>query len=578
MKCAAGEKLDLTRARESRDGNDESDFKDMKLDCIQCEAYTYQTDPEHLHADCTPAPPHPGRDTYCGDDGEFNFTTGKCNCYSKYFSGDDCQTEFECQNGGTKKELETLTTAECRCSSDYFGDDCRFSKSCNGRGEYNETINRCECKAITDLPNEKTNTTRTEGFYGEDCSHKYVKCLGEFPFEIFPEILALRQIHKKTGSCDCQNKDVIDKIEGHTDGNGDYDCYYGEQCEETISEKGCKATAAALQKQIADSSNKNLELVVPTIFGISTASIVGGYTYLLRSSSHAESFSALEWRDHRWVIFSVGLKIFDLQSDWGFYFLSLRAESFEGHFKTSDNTLDSEGTPLARASGTGRYSAPVAAIQSVALVSCGIGTFLTFFDIWGSRQRLAGAVADLATAWKITLAVMFVEDVPQLAITLMYITEMSQISRLTSGLIMSDDEKKAKIAGDVISYLSLLASILNILYSMYLLYSDRKSTRLSKERNEDLSDTDNYIARKLAEQAAELNAKHEKAVSSKLAAAEAEHAKAVSSAKRMVKTKLEALAKAEERHEARTLSLTGKLEDAEERFHEIKSELEMSVL
>lgn len=114
---------------------------------------------------------------------------------------------------------------------------------------------------------------------------------------------------------------------------------------------------------------------------------------------------------------------------------------------------------------------------------------------------------------------------------------------------------------------------------MYLLYSDRKSTRLSKERNEDLSDTDKYIARKLAEQAAEAKAEHEKAVSSKLAAAEAEHAKAVSSAKRMVKTKLEAkLAKAEERHEARTLSLTEKLEDAEERFHEIKSELEMSVL
>lgn len=171
-------------------------------------------------------------------------------------------------------------------------------------------------------------------------------------------------------------------------------------------------------------------------------------------------FFYLPFKAHLWATLSVGLKIFDhdMQTDWSFFFISLRGEPFESQYMLEANATR-------RFTQTGRYNPDVIAIQMASFFSCSCGTLLTFFDIYGTRQRLGGAVVVASVA---TLLVMLIEDVPQLAITIIYMKTMAAAPGATGVQAFLNNV-------DTISIISLIASILSLLFSIYLLISDSKS-------------------------------------------------------------------------------------------------------
>lgn len=219
---------------------------------------------------------------------------------------------------------------------------------------------------------------------------------------------------------------------------------------------------------LAASSKANVQKVLPPVAAVSSASVVLSYVYLLRfggDPNGATSFFKLSWRAHAWATMSVGLKIFDLGTDWGFLQHSLTGEAFESQYKVPDVNGTQQ---LRRFSETGRYDPNVRAIQSVALASCVLGTQFTLLDIYGTHQRL-GKVVKLAT--KVTLGVMIVEDIPQLVINLIYMDTIKVNATSVATAVVGEDPVDYDI--DTISYISLIASILNLVYSVYLIMADR---------------------------------------------------------------------------------------------------------
>eukprot|EP00729_Bicosta_minor_P019527 gene19527-32995_t len=253
------------------------------------------------------------------------------------------------------------------------------------------------------------------------------------------------KFNKETGKCDC--------LYG----------YGGDDCSDVAA--GCMSLDAALESQLAAEAADNIRKVVPSVVSISAGSVLVAYGYLLKGGgapNGATSFSDLSLQTHFWAFLSVGLKLFDMQTDWSFFFISLRGEPFESQYK-----LDANATR--RFTQTGRYNADVTAIQMAAFASCAYGTVLTFFDIYGTRQRLGGAVGVATVA---TLLVMLIEDVPQLAINIIYIKTMATASSAPAAGDATESQNYLENI-DAISIISLVASILNLLYSIYLLVSDR---------------------------------------------------------------------------------------------------------
>lgn len=254
------------------------------------------------------------------------------------------------------------------------------------------------------------------------------------------------KFNKETGICEC--------LYG----------YGGDDCSDVAA--GCRLVDAALESQLAAESSNNIQKVMPPVASISAVSVIVAYGYLLKGGgapNGATSFSALTFKTHLWAWMSVGLKMFDMQTDWSFFFISLRGEPFESQYMLEANSTR-------RFTQTGRYNADVTAIQMASIISCACGTLLTFFDIYGTRQRLGGAVGVATIA---TLLVMLVEDVPQLAINIIYIKTMATASSAPAAEDATGFRDSFFANVDTISIISLAASILNLLYSIYLLVTDR---------------------------------------------------------------------------------------------------------
>lgn len=97
---------------------------------------------------------------------------------------------------------------------------------------------------------------------------------------------------------------------------------------------------------------------------------------------------------------------------------------------------------------------------------CTVGTMLTFADFHGSYRRLKGVVGDDAkVSFRITLSVVIFEDIPQLVFVVVYLKTILNAS-----------------VGDVdgIAIMSLVASFLNILFQIYLLFKDSKASKQEK--------------------------------------------------------------------------------------------------
>lgn len=197
---------------------------------------------------------------------------------------------------------------------------------------------------------------------------------------------------------------------------------------------------------------------MPPVAGVTGGSVVVAYAYMLGGGKQD---GRMTYQEHKWVLMSVGLKVFDMLTDWAFYFVSLRGEPFESEYMYKLN-----GTR--RGVGTGRYNKDVITIQTAALLSCGCGTMLTFADICGTRQRLGPGAAPLASI--VTLLVMLVEDVPQLTMNIIYIKTMAGAEGTTIDLETLKTMGSAEgSAVDTISILALLSSLFTIGYSIYLL-------------------------------------------------------------------------------------------------------------
>lgn len=267
---------------------------------------------------------------------------------------------------------------------------------------------------------------------------------------------------------------------------GECDCfngYSGDTCSDVAP--GCRLGNNAMQSKIDAAATRNVAKVIPPVAAISGTSVVVAYVYLLNGGdpNKASSFFKLSWQAHAWAVMSVGMKIFDLQTDFSFFFISLRGEPFESQFMVPDVVNEIQnGTGNAtsvssigrRFTNEGRYDSNVNAIQLVAFTSCILGALFTFCDMYGTRQRL---LQDVGLAMKITIAVLLFEDVPQLVITITYMLTIAKGASTTPV-----NENEPGVPGvvdllediDAISIVSLVASIVSLLYSVYLLLSDRR--------------------------------------------------------------------------------------------------------
>jgi hypothetical protein len=137
----------------------------------------------------------------------------------------------------------------------------------------------------------------------------------------------------------------------------------------------------------------------------------------------------------KWILFGVGMRFFDMETDWGFYFINVRNPGFKASYDRDGDDAESVV-----------FSARYEGFRNASLVVCIFGLILTPIDIWGNRQRTKGRHSK---AMSISAMVFLWEDAPQLLfnIKFMYI----------------------KKALDNISILSLTASIFNIVYNIGLI-------------------------------------------------------------------------------------------------------------
>lgn len=169
----------------------------------------------------------------------------------------------------------------------------------------------------------------------------------------------------------------------------------------------------------------------------------------------ATSFGELGSDAHKFAILNVGLRIFDVVTDWAFYQVGVRSPAFENVYGFESNVtgITARGPNNIAA----RYDPKVVTFQTASVIICTSGTFLTGFDIWGSNQRLHNA--GFRSAMKVTIAVMLLEDLPQFVMNIVYMDTMT---------------KKASRKVDPVSVLSLVASIINILFAVWVANGDFK--------------------------------------------------------------------------------------------------------
>lgn len=191
---------------------------------------------------------------------------------------------------------------------------------------------------------------------------------------------------------------------------------------------------------LASESKTNTQIFIPTAAGVTAVSMIGAYYFTGDDTEHRFQF----------VVFGVGLRMFDLVTDWGNYVVNIRGDLFA--FAYGDQDVETE-------------DANVKAMIQFTLAICILSSMLTPFDIWGASQRTTYGDRFL---WLI-VAVLLFEDVPQLGITGNYIYYVYNA-------VISDEYYTAAeyITSDIIAIISLAASVANILYNIFLLMCRKK--------------------------------------------------------------------------------------------------------
>lgn len=141
----------------------------------------------------------------------------------------------------------------------------------------------------------------------------------------------------------------------------------------------------------------------------------------------------------QWIIFGVGMRTFDCQTDWGFYIINMRNKGFE--------TIYTDGLIAGSVSVRKVFNSSLLGFQNVSLAFCIVGMLLTPLDVWGNRQRALGKPS---LAMTISILILLLEDVPQLLFNIKFMYAMG--------------------SSDPVTILSLVASIGNIVYNLGLIF------------------------------------------------------------------------------------------------------------
>lgn len=191
----------------------------------------------------------------------------------------------------------------------------------------------------------------------------------------------------------------------------------------------CRLSSRGIDEQTADATKRNNEVFIPIAVSISVVCMLVA-AYITRDD--------LQWT---WIIFGVGFRTFDMQTDWGFFSISLKDLGFQTTAQYGDETAEGYNYDALLADGELMTEDQVNQMVNTCLAFCILGTLMTPFDIIGNLQRTEG---HHSFAMLISILILFFEDVPQLYLQIKYTGIMG--------------------AGDEIAVLSLIASGLNILY------------------------------------------------------------------------------------------------------------------
>lgn len=195
---------------------------------------------------------------------------------------------------------------------------------------------------------------------------------------------------------------------------------------DTSSIPECRLSAVSVDAYNDEATKENNTVFIPIAVGLSILCM------LLAACLTRDN---VKWQ---WVIFGVGMRTFDCQTDWGFYIINVRNKGFE--------TIYTDGLIAGTASVGKVFKASLSGFQTASLAICIVGMLLTPLDVWGNRQR---ALGNPSLAMTISIVILLLEDVPQLLFNIKFMYAMG--------------------SSDTVSILSLAASIGNILYNVGLI-------------------------------------------------------------------------------------------------------------
>lgn len=213
----------------------------------------------------------------------------------------------------------------------------------------------------------------------------------------------------------------------------------------------CRVSNKQIEEAYAAEQAESQSYFMPAAFSLSAAALGGSYVHQYRSASKA-GLPFTIW--HHLGAWLTALRVFDMLTDFGFYFISLHGSEAFLEAYSDDRVLNECGQPE-----TNPYEEPkVAAFLFISIFCTALGLFMTPLDVWAMSQRTVGGGMGIVGV-AIVLSITLFEDTPQLALASIYINTMREVD----------------IEPDPVSILSLAASALSMLFNVAtVVYYTRK--------------------------------------------------------------------------------------------------------
>lgn len=176
----------------------------------------------------------------------------------------------------------------------------------------------------------------------------------------------------------------------------------------------CTVSKQQTLDALARESTQNKQEFLPAAGSIGGIMLIGSYAHQYRATQKLGQPFGVWNHIHVWLGF---VRIIDMMSDFGFYFISALGAFGEAY---------GDGDPSTCIYGTNDEPKEVSRVGAFlfACVFCtALGFFLTPLDIWILGQRMSGHGMNIVGI-SIMLAITFFEDVPQLTLSAIYMDTM----------------------------------------------------------------------------------------------------------------------------------------------------------